>query len=175
MALINLFSRWAWLLTFCILGWPQVADGKECPALSIGLSPTFNDVISKGKISTDWVYEPEIEANSKRQRKVEQKESEYMYITFDGPGKIEEKDLSVTDKAKDLYMTLFKVNKVRDNYFTVSLLYFCSPLTHSVNQIIMEISPPGCSKVEITWFKICGDMLGKFVLIKRLILDYKLI
>src|SRR3990167_1709592 len=127
MSIYKILAPCVWLILSLTLGRFGSANGKECSALSIGLTPTFNDVISKGKISTDWVYEPEIEANSKRQRKVAQKENEYMYITYDGPGKIEEKDLSVTDKAKDLYMTLFKVNKVRDNYFTVSLLYFCSP------------------------------------------------
>jgi hypothetical protein len=143
----------------------SVASSRECTGLSAGLTPNFNDVISKGRISSDWVFEAQIETNPKRQRKVEQKESEYMYLSFEGPGQLEEKDFGVTDKAKDLYMTLFKVNKVKENYFTVSLLYFCSPLTHSMNQIIMEINPPNCPKVEISWFKVCGDMMGNLALI----------
>lgn len=67
----------------------------------------------------------------------------------------------MTDIANDLYMTLFKVNKVSENYLTVSFLYFCAPLTHSLNEVIMDIKPPGCNKVSVAWMKKCGDALSK--------------
>lgn len=144
---------------------------KECPGLNIRLTPTYHDVIAQGQVSPDWQYDSE--TGSKPRRKIENKQSEYLYVTFTGSGNLEEKDFNVIDKAKDLYMTLFKATKVRENYFTVSLMYMCSPLTHSVNQIIAEITPPGCSKVELSWAKVCGDMMGRTSLTQLLILDSK--
>lgn len=147
-------------------------NAKECPGLNIGLTPTYHDVIAQGQVSPDW--QNDSETGSKPRRKIENKQSEYLYITFTGSGSLEEKDFNVIDKAKDLYMTLFKATKVRENYFTVSLMYMCSPLTHSVNQIIAEITPPGCTKVELSWSKVCGDMMGRITFTKLLILDSRL-
>lgn len=157
------------LALIALLSSTNSLQGKECAGLNIGLSPTYHDVVAQGQVSPDWQYDPE--TSSKPRRRIQNKQSEYLYVTYTGSGSLEEKDFNVIDKAKDLYMTLFKATKVRENYFTISLMYMCSPLTHSVNQIITEITPPGCSKVELSWSKVCGDMMGRLELTKLLIQD----
>ncbi len=62
-------------------------------------------------------------------------------------------------------MTLFKVNKISPNFFTVSFLYFCAPLTHSISHITLEIKPPNCDPVILTWRKECVDVLGRNLII----------
>lgn len=71
-------------------------------------------------------------------------------------------------------MTLFKVSTIELNTFTVSFLYFCTPLTYSLNEVILEITVPGCGKTILSWMKKCGDSLSRFNLIKHLTQDYRL-
>jgi hypothetical protein len=77
---------------------------------------------------------------------------------------MQDKSFQVTDLANDLYMTLFKVSTVELNTFTVSFLYFCTPLTYSLNEVVLEINIPGCGKMIVSWMKRCGDAMSMILI-----------
>jgi len=136
-----------------------VTVSKECQALSMGTSPHYFDIVTNGSISEEFKTK-----SLATHRTVTNRESEYFYVQFSGAGELDDGAFNVVDQARDLYMTLFKVTKVKPNYLSISFLYICSPMTHSINEIALEIKAPGCDLVTISWLKQCGDVLSRMML-----------
>lgn len=67
----------------------------------------------------------------------------------------------LTESTRELEMTLYKIEPIEDNIDTVSLLYYCTPLTTSLTEVVLQIRPPGCEPVVLRWKMACGNSLGK--------------
>ena len=58
-------------------------------------------------------------------------------------------------------MTLFKVDPNGNDEYTITMLYYCAPMTSSENDIRLEIQPKGCEKTEMQWKVVCGNSLSR--------------
>lgn len=141
------------LLSLCAL---PVLCSPLCAPLSVGSSPHSSDLVSEGKVSPS--YSPR---GSSPPVVVSNQQSEYLYVRWTGQGSLSRSSFRLAQQAKDVSMVLFKVEPEGDMY-SISLLYYCTPLTNSDTNLVFSISPPGCEKVEFGWRVSCGNSLSRF-------------